>query len=364
VLARNPMNAAMPVKPLAVMTAGVVLAHVVVLQGTSVALSLNEPTITRPFITRTIQLTPPAAVNNAATAPAAETARPAGVRKKRPATLKNMSDSELNSPAAFVEYAQAAPKTVVPDALPETPQPPVVVAAAAPTPVPVASEPKAQDTATAAPKIFVMPGSTRLKYNVTGGKDGLTYHARAELLWLHDGKTYDARMEVSAFMVGSRVRTSAGRVTAQGLAPTRFSDKSRTELAAHFDHDKGRVTFSNGPEAPLLAGAQDQLSLFIQLGALLAGEPGKYPVGTSISTQTVGPRAAETWVVTVEREEKLELPGGDLATVKLVRTPRREYDQKAELWLAPSLSYLPVRLRITQPNGDYVDQQWRATEPP
>ena len=66
----------------------------------------------------------------------------------------------------------------------------------------------------------------------------------------------------------------------------------------------------------------------------------------------------------MEREEKLELPGGDLATVKLVRNPRREYDQKAEMWLAPSLSYLPVRLRITQPNGNYVDQQWRATEAP
>lgn len=358
------MNAAMPVRTLAFMTVSVVLAHVVVLQGTSVALSMNEPTITRPFITRTIQLTPPVAVNNAATAPAAETERPAGIRKKRPVNLKNMPDSELNSPIDPVEYAQAAPKTVAPDALSETPQPPVVVAAAATTPVPAASEPRAQDTATAAPKTFVMPGSTRLKYNVTGGKDSLTYHARAELLWLHDGKTYDARMEVSAFMVGSRVRTSAGRVTAQGLAPTRFSDKSRAELAAHFDHDKGRVTFSNGPEAPLLAGAQDQLSLFIQLGALLAGEPSKYPVGTTISTQTVGPRAAETWVVTVEREEKLELPGGDLATVKLVRNPRREYDQKAEMWLAPSLSYLPVRLRITQPNGDYVDQQWRATEAP
>ena len=358
------MNAAMPVRTLAFMTVSVVLAHVVVLHGTSVALSMNEPTITRPFITRTIQLTPPVAVNNAATAPAAETERPAGIRKKRPVNLKNMPDSELNSPIDPVEYAQAAPKTVATDALSETPQPPVVVAAAATTPVPAASEPRAQDTATAAPKTFVMPGSTRLKYNVTGGKDSLTYHARAELLWLHDGKTYDARMEVSAFMVGSRVRTSAGRVTAQGLAPTRFSDKSRAELAAHFDHDKGRVTFSNGPEAPLLAGAQDQLSLFIQLGALLAGEPSKYPVGTTISTQTVGPRAAETWVVTVEREEKLELPGGDLATVKLVRNPRREYDQKAEMWLAPSLSYLPVRLRITQPNGDYVDQQWRATEAP
>jgi Protein of unknown function (DUF3108) len=183
-------------------------------------------------------------------------------------------------------------------------------------------------------------------------------------LWLQDGKTYDARMEVSAFLIGGRVRASTGNLTAQGLAPTRFSDKFRSELAAHFDRDKGRVTFSNGPDTPLLPGAQDQLSLFIQLGAMVAGEPGKFPVGTTISTQTIGPRAAESWVVTVEGEEKLQLPGGDLATVKLVRNPRREYDQKAELWLAPSVGYLPVRMRITQPNGDYVDQQWRATEVP
>ena len=358
------MNAAMPVRTLAFMTVSVVLAHVVVLQGTSVALSMNEPTITRPFITRTIQLTPPVAVNNAATAPAAETERPAGIRKKRPVNLKNMPDSELNSPIDPVEYAQAAPKTVATDALSETPQPPVVVAAAATTPVPAASEPRAQDTATAAPKTFVMPGSTRLKYNVTGGKDSLTYHARAELLWLHDGKTYDARLEVSAFGFGSRVHTSAGRMSVEGLAPNRYSEKSRSELAAHFDHDKDKITFSNGPEMPLLAGAQDRLSLYMQLSAMLAGEPGKYPTGTTISIQTVGPRSAETWVIKIEGEEKLQLPGGDLVAVRLVRAPRREYDLKAELWLAPSLSYLPVRLRITQPNGDYVDQQWRATEPP
>jgi len=356
------MNIAMPVKTRALMTAGVVLAHVVVLQGTTVALSMNEPAITRPFITRTIQLAPAARTN--VQEPAQTTAKAAtavAVTRKPSTTRRNAPESLPNTPEVLVEYAQEAMNKVAT----ETPQPPEIVAQAAPAPPPgpAPTEPLAPEPAVA-PKTFVMPGSTRLKYNVTGGKDSLTYHARAELLWLHDGKTYDARMEVSAFMMGSRLRTSAGRVTAQGLAPNRFSDKSRVELAAHFDHDRGRVTFSNGPEAPLLTGAQDQLSLFIQLGALLAGEPGKYPVGTAISTQTVGPRAAETWVVTVEREEKLELPGGDLATVKLVRNPRREYDQKAELWLAPSLSYLPVRLRITQPNGDYVDQQWRATEPP
>ncbi|MFM2274914.1 MAG: hypothetical protein RL211_786 [Pseudomonadota bacterium] len=355
------MNTAMPAKTLALMTATVVLAHVVVLQETTVALSLDEPAITRPFITRAIQLAPAVMTTAQEPAPAtAEAATAVAVTRKLSTTRRNAPESLPNTPVAPVEYAQVATKTVAPEA----PQPPETVAEVALAPsAPAPAEPATPEPALA-PKTFVMPGSTRLKYNATGGKDGLTYHASGELLWLHDGKTYDARLEVSAFLIGSRVRTSAGRVTAQGLAPTRFSDKSRVELAAHFDHDKGRVTFSNGPEAPLLTGAQDQLSLFIQLGALLAGEPGKYPVGTTISTQTVGPRAAETWVVAVEREEKLALPGSELATVKLVRNPRREYDQKAELWLAPSMGYLPVRMRITQPNGDFLDLKWRATEPP
>ena len=53
----------------------------------------------------------------------------------------------------------------------------------------------------------------------------------------------------------------------------------------------------------------------------------------------------------------LDLPFGETATLKLSRQPRREFDQKVELWYAPALGYLPVRSRITQANGDFVDQQ-------
>ncbi|MBW8721811.1 MAG: DUF3108 domain-containing protein, partial [Polaromonas sp.] len=66
---------------------------------------------------------------------------------------------------------------------------------------------------------------------------------------------------------------------------------------------------------------------------------------------------ADTWTFRVEAEETLALPFGELATVKLARQPRREFDQKVEIWYAPSLGYLPVRNKITQSNGDFVDQQ-------
>jgi len=190
----------------------------------------------------------------------------------------------------------------------------------------------------------------------------LQYPASAELLWRHDGAGYEARLEVSALFLGARIQTSQGSIASHGLAPKRFSNKSRSEQAAHFDYDNARVRFSaNTPDAALQPGAQDRLSVVLQLAALLAGEPTRYPPGSRITLQTVGPRDADTWVFIVGPAELLNLPGGELATIKLTRQPRREFDIKVELWLAPAQNYLPVRTLLTQSNGDFVDQQWRST---
>ena len=44
--------------------------------------------------------------------------------------------------------------------------------------------------------------------------------------------------------------------------------------------DQGQVVFSNNaPSVTLLAGAQDRLSVVMQLGALLAGDPAALPAG-------------------------------------------------------------------------------------
>lgn len=207
---------------------------------------------------------------------------------------------------------------------------------------------------------YKVPGSATIKYKVESNK--FPFSASAQLLWQQDGESYETRLELSAFGQ-TRVQTSRGQVTPEGLAPTRFSDKYRSEVAAHFDREKGKVTFSaNTPDVPLLAGAQDRLSILVQLATLIAGDPAHYPQATTIAIQTIGPRDADTWLFTVDKEETLALPGGELATLKLMRNPREEFDQKVELWLAPALGYLPVRIRITEPNGDFVDQKWLATE--
>jgi hypothetical protein len=212
---------------------------------------------------------------------------------------------------------------------------------------------------------FLFPPSVRLDYEVRGQARGFGYTVNGQLLWQQDGSHYDARMEMSHFLLGSRVQTSKGVITGKGLEPSRFGDKVRSEVAAHFDRDTGKVTFSaNTPDVALQAGAQDQLSVFLQLGAMLAAQPERYPSGSEITFQAVGPRSSEQWTFKVSETELLTLPGGPMPAIHLARLPSAQYDTQADIWLAPQMGYLPVRIKVTQSNGDFADQLWRGTQNP
>ncbi|OOG45189.1 hypothetical protein B0B52_05080 [Polaromonas sp. A23] len=346
----------MPAKPLIVLTSLVGLAHVLLLQAAPLEWgAVPAPQVTpRAFITRTLEIKPAAVTTPSTPPPATPTVRRAPAKTRAP--------------------APPAQQNTAPALVPPTPIAPELIANATPDTIPVADTPSTTPSIPAAQPesplagastALTIPGSVRLKYAMTGRSKNMDYSAFAELSWLQDGQSYDAKMSASAFLIGSRSMSSSGRITADGLAPTRFLDKYRSERAAHFEADKGKISFSaNTPDAPWLRGAQDRLSVFLQLGSLLAGDPASYPVGSKVSLYTAGPREADTWTFTVEAEETLSLPAGEVAAVKLTRKPQRDYDQTVEIWFAPSMEYLPVRSRITQQNGDFIDQQLRATEKP
>ena len=327
---------------LLVLAAAVLAAHLLLLRAGPGSVQLSPTLGTQPFITRSIAAQPlPAA--------AAATLQPAVPAPVPPAKARDrIARVSRNTLLVRTENATAAAAVSLPA---EQVQPTSLPAA------PAAPEHGAQLVA------FAIPHSMRLHYQVTALVRRLAWSGQGELVWHHDGESYEASLEISAPLLPTRTQHSTGRITAEGLAPLRFSDKQRSEQAAHFERDKGKVSFSsNTPDAPLLAGAQDRLSVMLQLSAMIAGEPAKFPPATTISIQTASTREAEPWLFTVEREEELQLPGGTLRGLKLTRNPRREFDQKIELWLAPGMDYVPVRLRLTQPNGDSVDQQWSSTD--
>jgi hypothetical protein len=334
-------------RALLALTVVVLVAHAVLLGIVFGPLHFVPPQTARPFVTRSIAPDPPPAI-----APTVQPAPPPSppVARRAPATPPEARHAEASAGPSRPAAAHTAPAAS--EASPS----------AGPRPQALASATPSRD-AGAQIATFAVPRSAHLHYKVMAQVKGMELTGEGELLWHNDGHDYEAKLEVRAPFVRTRTQTSTGQVTAQGLEPLRFADKNRSEQAAHFQRDKGVVSFSgNRPDAPLLAGAQDRLSVMLQLGAMIGGAPRKFPPHTEIAVQTADTQEAQGWTFTVEGMEQLHLPGGSVAALKLIRNPRKEYDQKVELWLAPGMDYVPVRLRLTQPNGDSVDQQWSSTD--
>lgn len=201
-----------------------------------------------------------------------------------------------------------------------------------------------------------LPPSARLRYDVAAKVKGFAFSAGGQLDWFEDGARYEARLEVSAFLLGSIIQTSTGRVSATGLAPDRFSDKRRNEKSAEFDRTNQRIRYSSNAKVDtLLTGAQDQVSISLQLAGLLNANP-QYAEGQTLSLPVSGASSTETWRFDIGPETTLDLPAGPMLTRVLTRQPRSGRDKKVQIWLAPTLENLPVRIRISESNGDFIDQ--------
>jgi Protein of unknown function (DUF3108) len=212
---------------------------------------------------------------------------------------------------------------------------------------------------------FQYPPSLTLRYDAKGLSAGLTYFANSYLYWRHLDSDYRAELKVSAFLIGSRSFISEGRLGEHGLMPLRYFNPAREDQHANFDYDNARISFTDGSaSALLLNGTQDRLSVFMQLSSLVASQPIRYVEGSILTFSTASTSATESWTFQVEKQETLSLAYGEIPTLKLSRIMRTPQDQRIEVWLAPQLHDLPVRMLITKPNGDYVDQQLHAVENP
>jgi Protein of unknown function (DUF3108) len=319
-------------RPRWVLYMAVLLLHVLALAGLNAALTLNRLAAQAPQSFEVAILPQDAPV-------------PKPVRPK-PAPVKTEPLPEVPT--------EPAPEPV-PMALPEP-----AVAASEPTPMPavvVNVPPPDPDWSTLR---AMTPDPVLLRYSVT--KDGDS--ARANLSWQPRQGDYELSYEATYFGFSIIKQVSSGAVGALGLAPTRFGEKrrGRSEQATHFERAKGVVTFSNHrPESKLPTGAQDRASFLIQLASLFAGQPEKFKVGHVIEVPVASVDELELWAFEVQASELLMLPIGETPAIKVLRRPRRAFDPTVEVWLAPALSYLPVRIRLTD-SGGVTDSQLASRE--
>ena len=253
--------------------------------------------------------------------------------------------------------ALATGSTTAPDLPPVTVVPIVpVVPAVAQAAVPAAA---ALASAAASAVGFEWPPSTRLSYVLTGDYRG-PVNGSASVEWLRQGTRYQVHLETSVGPVLSRQIRSEGELTAQGLAPQRFDGEQKVLFRAarrwQLRFGPELVVLADGREVATVAGVQDEASQFVQLTWLFTNQPERLKVGRSVDLPLAIGRKLERWTYDIVAEETLRFPFGAVPTFHI--KPRREAqsgDLTPEIWIAPTLQYLPVRILIRDGKQNWID---------
>lgn len=212
------------------------------------------------------------------------------------------------------------------------------------------------------------PEAARMQFTVQGKYKNLPYKTTAQLDWLPQGQRYEAAQEVQIPIVGTRRQSSLGTIGPTGLQPEIFLDRARRENSTTFDAQAGQILFSrrNTP-ATWAAGTQDRLSVFFQVAGMVAAAPQRYPAGTRITVQAASSSRVAPWTFTVRDTETLQLPAGRIPALKLEHSSESGQAEgiQSALWLAPSLQYLPVRIRMVEDEGrDELDLKLQSHTKP
>ena len=119
-----------------------------------------------------------------------------------------------------------------------------------------------------------------------------------------------------------------------------------------------RVTLANGSQHEALPDVQDTASQFVQLTWLFTTQPELLRAGNTVTLALACPSAPAAGSTTCSARNSWCTPVGVLDTYHLKprlgeRRPGNELS--AEVWFAPTLQYLPVRLRIAQDADTFID---------
>ena len=304
----------------------------------------------------------PVATAEAKAASAAESTRIANELAAQEAAaaeaLRTADAAAPNEPASAPTLAAAASAPPATEAAASSSADPDRVAGVRP-----ASAPPASPGASSG-EPFEWPASTRVSYVLTGNYRG-EVNGNAQVEWIRVGSRYQVNLD---FIVGpdfapiiARRMRSEGDLTADGLAPNQYDEdtqvmfRERRRVRVMFEPDA--VVLANGDRRERLRGVQDTASQFVQLTYLFTTRPELLRVGGTVEVPLALPRNVDRWIYDVVAEVEIQTPFGPLAAfhLKPKRVRPMSRDLTAEIWFAPQLKYLPVRIRVEQDPQTFVD---------
>jgi hypothetical protein len=341
---------------------GVIAAHVVALEwvGDHLAPITSLRKMPDPMFTRILQPKAPApSVVALQAAPPPKPARPVARHVKAPSAAKTASaPAAAASAPTEAAIAQAKPEPAPPAAAPAAAPVPVAAPAVPPASVPaMVSAAPAAGAASAPANLDSWPVDTRLSYRLSGRFRSGELYGDARVQWQREAAAYQVRVDIDITLWVNLVMTSQGEVTAAGLRPRAYEELRRGKRRA-VQLGEEMVLLDNGKTAPRPEGVQDTASQFVELSHRFATGQEKLEVGRVVKFHMARPGAVDLWTYDIVEREVLQTPGlGPVEAYRLrprpIANPRGNIT--AEMWFAPSLQYLPVRIRVSMGDEAQVD---------
>ncbi len=223
----------------------------------------------------------------------------------------------------------------------------------APPPMAAASAPIADET-TPAPDTW--PADTRVSYRLTGYYRGKMY-GNARVQWQRQQNRYQVRIDLRmALFIGVSL-ISQGEVSDTGLTPRIYEEQFPASLRG-VTFEAGLVRFQDGRQELQVPGLQDTASQFVELGHRFSSGRETLKVGSEVRVWLARPQGMALWTYDVIAKETLATPElGPVSAFHLRPRPIANPSGPitAEIWFAPSLQYLPVRIRISLGADNFVD---------
>jgi hypothetical protein len=299
---------------------------------------------------------PPSGAELAQATPASAASAPTPAASEATA-VASAAAAAASAPAAASDAAHAAASSAQAAQAPASAaSQPASAASVAASAASAASAPATAASAASA-DLDTWPTDSRLNYQLTGHWRSGPVFGDARVQWQREGAKYQVRLDVHLNLLGSMVLTSQGEATPDGLVPDAYEElvRSRRRFVNFGD---STLDLNGSKTAPRPTGVQDTASQLVDLSHRFATGRDKLVVGGTVTVMLARPGGVDPWIYDIVDEERLRLPSlGEVEAYHLVPRPipAARGNIYAEIWFAPSLQYLPVRLRMTMGNEAQVD---------
>jgi hypothetical protein len=299
-----------------------------------------EPVATAPEPTPTVALSPPADSLPASASPSSSSAAPAAATAMAQAGTDSATSTSTQNPGASPS-ATSANLT--------------------------ADTASASGIGAALALQGQWPADTRLSYQLGGYYRG-DLHGDAQVQWTRPPATdaqpndrYQVRIDISLGLAKAQL-TSQGLVRATGLQPQVYEEQLPTRAPRSVKLTTQEVLLTDGrriarPNADQSV-VQDTASQFVELGHRFSTGRALLKENETVKIWLARPGGLDEWVYDVGPAETIYLPVLGAVQAHHLK-PRPLVTARgtitAEMWIAPSLQHLPVRIKITLNKEAHLD---------